>query len=100
RPSGRLRVTLPAAASVPGSIASSAVRVNGSRAGKVSVTGHAVTVVAAAPKGVTCDSIVQGKMTVAFTAAARLAHPAEAGSYSIGILRGQSSYTVTVKISA
>ncbi len=99
-PLGAVRVVLPSAAAVPARVSTSAVLVNGKRAGRVAVVRHSITVAAAKPAGRLCNSIVEGRMTLHFTAAAGLANPGSAGVYELGVRRGTTAYTVHLRIHA
>ncbi len=97
-PLGAVRIVLPEAAAVPARVPTRAVLVDGRRAGRVSVAGHSIVVVAAKPPGRLCNSIVAGRMTLRFTAAAGLANPASAGVYDLAVRRGTAVYTVHLLI--
>ena len=70
RPLGIVKVVLPAAARLPHRIAGTSVRLNGTRALRVAVAGHTVSVTASLPKGITCHSIVAGRLTLVIGRAA------------------------------
>src|SRR5581483_867548 len=86
-------VTLPRAARVPRSIASSAVRVNGKAPSRIAVAGRKVTVGLPAVNGITCDSITDGVLKVTFAGGAALGNPSAPGTYAIAIHRGASAYS-------
>lgn len=91
-------VTLPRAARVPSSIASSAVRVNGKAPSRLAVSGRKVTVGLPAVHGIICDSITDGVLKVAFAGRAALGNPSAPGTYAIAIRRGASAYSVPIAI--
>ena len=95
---GAVRIVLPRTVAVPARVSTRTVIVNGERAGRVSVAGHSIVVAAAKPPGRLCNSIVEGRMTLRFTAAAGLANPASAGVYDLAVRRGTAVYTVRVRI--
>ena len=69
---GLIAVTFPAGVRLPRTIAPAAVAVNGRAASSVKVDGRTVSVTVARKPGVTCLSIVMGKLTIAFAAGARV----------------------------
>lgn len=89
RPLGPTAVTLPAAVHVPAAIARTDVLVDGRPAGRVTVTGHLVTVTSVTPTGMMCHSVVLGPMALTFTKAAGLGNPARPGTYIVAVRRGQ-----------
>jgi hypothetical protein len=83
---------------VPASVPHSSVLVDSVPAAKVSVANGTVTVTAAPRKGVLCDVIGPGVITLEFTTAARLGNPAS-GSYTISVRRGKMLASTRVQIS-
>jgi hypothetical protein len=77
RATGLFKIVFPAAASVPARIPAAAVTVNGRVAAKVAVTGRTVSVTVPRRPGITCLSIVLGKLTITFAPRAHVvAHTA------------------------
>ena len=72
RPTGSLKVVFPAATKLPATIAAKTVTLNTVRPARVSVSGQAVTITAALPKGIMCHSITLGVLEIAFTRAAHV----------------------------
>ena len=97
---GTVVVGLPLAMSVPRSIRSSAVLVNGKPALSVAVSGHDVTVTLPKRKGVTCLVIGPGTLTLTLTRSAGIGNPASKGTYAVHVRHGSSSFTARVAISA
>jgi len=98
---GTAVITLPAAADVPGRIASSAVLVNGKPTPSVRVSGHDVTIAMPLKRhGVTCMVVGPGTLTLTLTRAADIGNPATAGTYTIRIRRDARTFTTSVAISA
>ncbi len=88
---GDVTVGLPAAMGTR-TIAPASVTVNGTHAAAVRVSHHVVQVTLPPPRGVICDSIGPGRVTVRFSAAAGLVNPAHAGSYPMWLrARGQTA---------
>jgi hypothetical protein len=97
---GTATVSLPAAAVVPQSIASSAVLVNGKQAPSVSVSGHDVSIAMPLPKGVTCLSYGPGTLTLTLTRDAGIGNPRAPGTYMIRVHRNAQLFSARVEISA
>jgi hypothetical protein len=95
---GAVVVTLPRAAQLPHAIAVGSVRVNGKAPSKVSVSGRSVTVGLPVVHGITCNSLTDGTVQVAFAPAAALRNPAVAGTYAVSVRQGRSAHTVQVAI--
>jgi hypothetical protein len=93
-----VNVRFPAAATVPASIARSAVLVDGKAAPSVSVAGHTVSVALPPRPQVMCDAIGPGKLTIAFTHAARLGNPTRAGTYAVTATRQASTFVARLAI--
>ena len=73
-------------------IPSSAVTVNGRHPASVRSSHHVVQIALGPPKGVLCDSIGRGRVTVRFTSGAGLINPLHAGSYPVWLrTRGQTA---------
>ena len=95
---GAVVVSLPRSAQVPRTIASKSVRVNGKPASKVSVSATTVTVGLPVVQGVTCDSMTDGVVQVAFAPTAALGNPAHAGSYTIAVRQARAVHSVPIAI--
>ncbi|HST19037.1 MAG TPA: hypothetical protein VLK36_15335 [Gaiellaceae bacterium] len=95
---GAVVVSLPKAAHVPGSIARTSVRVNGKAPSKVSVAATTVTVSLPVVHGITCDSMTDGVVQVAFAASAALGNPAHAGTYAVGVRQAKAAHSVSIAI--
>ena len=65
-----LVVTLPLKSRVPATIPASAVTVAGKAVSNVGVSGHAVTITLAPPRGMMCDSVRVGSARIVVAAAA------------------------------
>jgi hypothetical protein len=66
RVTGLVEVEFPKVVHLPRTIPPGAVTLNGRPASSVSIDGRSVTMIAARPPGVTCLSIVLGRLTIAF----------------------------------
>lgn len=93
RPTGLLHVVLPATVGVPRAIPATAVTVNGIVASKVSVDGHTVSVTIPRRPGMTCLSIVLGRLTITF---APRAHVAMHGARTAKVVHLPRTYAATV----
>lgn len=91
--SGLLKVTFPAAARLPRTIVPAAVTVNGRSATAVTVAKNAVTVTVPRKPGLTCMSIVLGKLTIAF---APRAHVEARTARNATVARASETYTARV----
>jgi hypothetical protein len=97
---GTAIVTLPPSVSLPGTIASAALLVNGKPAPKVDVSGHEISVTLPRRHGITCLVIAPGTLTLTFTKSAGLGNPARGGRYTIRVRHATRSFTAHVDISA
>jgi hypothetical protein len=97
---GKAIVTLPTEATVPSSIAATAVLVNGKTAPAVSVAGHDISIAMPTHKGVTCMSIGPGTLTLTLTRLAGIGNPRAAGTYMVKVRRNTLAFAASVKISA
>ncbi len=97
RPRGALTVAFPASVDVPKKLPLGTVRVNGLAAAKVTVDGRTVTVAAPLQTGVTCQSIVLGRVTLLFVPGAGLGS-AKAGSYAVAVREGAHRYKATLTV--
>jgi hypothetical protein len=93
-----LVVRLPHGAALPAFMPRSSVLVDSAPAAKVSVASGTVSVTARPHKGVLCDVIGPGVITLTFTAGARLGNPAS-GSHTISVRRGKVLASTRVRIS-
>jgi hypothetical protein len=80
---GTLEIRFPAGVKLPSSIAAGAVFVNGRPATASRPSAGVVDVALPARPQVLCDLIGPGRVTVAFTKAARVGIPKKAGSYTV-----------------
>jgi hypothetical protein len=101
---GTLAIAFPRGELVPGTIAASAVHVANARTKSVHVSGRTVTVTLSplptAGTQVTCHSIALRRLTLTFGAAAQLGNPAAAGTYSVTVKHGSTSYAASFKLTA
>jgi hypothetical protein len=95
---GALTVVFPASVDVPTKMPLGTVRVNGLAAAKVTVDGRTVTVAAPVQHGVTCQSIVLGRVTLLFVRGAGLG-AAKTGSYALTAREGAHRYEATLTVS-
>ncbi len=99
RPTGvPVALTLPRAVQMPRAIPVSAVRVNGVPASKVVVASRVVTVSLPIHRGITCFSLIEGKMKITIAPSAALGNPSSAGTYAFGIRQGKTAYVVPITI--
>jgi hypothetical protein len=96
---GELVVRLPVQERLPATVAASAVLVGGKPSGAVAVAGHTLTVSIPRPRGMMCDVIGPGTVTVVLTRAANLGNPKSAGSYPLVVARGADQFKTTLRIS-
>jgi len=97
KPRGSFVVTFPAAVDLPPTIAAAAVHVNGQTAAKVGVHGRDVTVTVQPQTGITCQSIVLGRVTLAFGTGAGIG-AAKAGTYAVTVRQGTKRYKATLTV--
>lgn len=91
-------VKLPAAATVPSAIASRSVLVRTRPAAAVVVHANAVTVTPPRHKGLLCDVVGPGAVTLHFEKSARIGNPRSPGTYSISVVRQRSTYQASIRI--
>ena len=96
---GTLAVRLPAQERLPAKVASGAVLVGGKPSGAVAVAGHTLTVSIPRPRGMMCDVIGPGTVTLVLTRAANLGNPKNAGTYPLVVARGAQQFKTTLTIS-
>jgi len=93
-----LVLTLPARERVPSTIAADAVLIGSKAAGRVSVTGHVITISPAPPRGMLCDSIKVGVAKVSILPAAGLGNPKASGAYTARLTHGSESWILPLRI--
>lgn len=93
-----LIVKLPAAASVPASLARTAVVVDARAARAIAVRGHTVTVTPPRHEGLLCDIVAPGTVTLRFTKRARIGNPGSPGTYAVSLQRGRAHYQASFRI--
>lgn len=87
---GPLSISMTTGITLPASIRSAAVLINGRSAARVTVSGRNVTVSPAAQSGVTCQSIALGQVTVVFTPQTGISSSRSAGTHAVVVHRGSS----------
>ena len=98
----KIALRFPATEHVPASVPASAVRLSAGLVKNVAVSGKTISV-SVAPKpttGVTCMSIVLGRLTVKLGTAAHLANPGSAGTYAVAVRDARAHYTAHFKVSS
>ena len=96
---GALVVRLPAQERMPATVAAAAVLVGGKPSGAVAVAGHVLTVSIPRPRGMMCDVIGPGTVTLVLTRSANLGNPKSAGKYPLTVSRGAQQFKTTLTIS-
>ena len=94
---GPLVVTFPSAFRLPQRFASGAVKLNGKQIA-ATVGGRRVTVTVPPHKGVLCNLMGPGSVSLAFTHAAKLTNPARAGSYGFTATHGKRTFTAKLAV--
>ena len=100
KPRGAIAIAFPAALELPSTIAAGAVRMNGQPPAKVDVHGRTATVTAPLVAGVTCQSIILGRLTVVFGRAAGIDSSAKPGTYAVTVRQGVRRYKATLTVGA
>ena len=95
---GPVSVTLPAAMTVPQSIARAAVLVDGKPAVHVARNGRAIVVGLAQPTGIMCDVIAPGTLTIRFRSTVGLGNPRVPGTYVVRAATESRSFAARVVI--
>ena len=95
---GPVVVSLPAAERVPHTIARHAVTLGGKPPLRASISGHVVVLTLPPQKGVICDVIGPGTLTVAFAPAAGLGNPPSAGSYAVAVRVGARAFVAHLAV--
>jgi len=85
---GPLLLGLPSSARVPRRIAARAVTIDGAATAGVHVSGHVLALQPAPPKGMICDVIGPGNVTVVVRGAAGVGNPRRAGAYRLWLRLG------------
>jgi len=83
---------------MPRAIATASARVNGVTPASVVVGGRTVTVSLPVRHGVTCMSIIDGRMKIVLAQTAGLGNPSAAGSYTVVVRQGKTGWLVPVSI--
>jgi hypothetical protein len=94
---GALVVTFPRAVKLPARFPAASVRLAG-RPVVARVRGRKVTVRVGPHKGLMCDLIGPGSLKLAFTQAAKLANPGQAGSYRFTATHHERAFTAMLAI--
>lgn len=97
---GPVVVTLPAGERMPATIPAAAVSVNGTTPAAVTRNGRAVSLTLPRPRGVICDVIGPGTVTVSFRRAAALGNPAKPGLYTVTLKVGGQTETGRLRVVA
>jgi hypothetical protein len=93
-----IAVRLPAQERVPHTIPRSAVRIGGTPAARVHVSGQSLAIVLAQPRGAICNVISTGIAKIVVTRAANLGNPAAPGTYSITIQHAATTFKAPLTI--
>ena len=94
---GPLVVTFPSALKPPKRLATGAVRLAGKPVA-AAIEGRQVTVTVAPHKGMLCDLVGPGSLTLVFTRKARLANPKRAGSYRFTAIHAMRMFNAKLTI--
>lgn len=94
---GPLVVTFPAALKLPTRFSDGAVRLAG-KSVAATIMGRRVSVTVAPHKGVLCDTIGPGSLTLRFMPAAKLVNPARAGSYRFTATHARRAFRARLTI--
>jgi hypothetical protein len=89
---------LPAKERVPATVPGAAVKVGGRAASKVSMSGHAVTITLAPPRGMMCDSVRIGVARIVVAGAAGIGNPRSPGTYSVKVTHGSETFAAPLAI--
>jgi hypothetical protein len=95
--SGPLVVTFPSAMRLPKQFATGAVMVAGKPVA-ATLDGHQVTVTIAPHKGLLCDIMGPGSVTLSFARTARITNPPQAGSYRFKASHRGHTFTAKLAI--
>ncbi len=94
---GPLIVTFPSALKLPADFAVGTVLLSGKPV-PATVSGRQVAVTVPPHKGMLCNIVAPGSLTLVFTHAAKLANPARAGSYHFTARHGTRAFTAALTI--
>jgi hypothetical protein len=94
---GPLVVTFPSALKLPGRFASGGVRLAGKPIA-AEVDGRKVTVTVPPHKGVLCNILRPGSLTLTFLRSAKLANPSRSGSYRLRATHAGHAFTAKLVI--
>jgi hypothetical protein len=98
-PGRKIAVRLPAQERVPHTIPNSAIRVGGTPAARVRVSGQSLAIDLAQPRGIAvCNVISTGIAKIVVTRAANLGNPAAPGTYSITIRHAAATFDAPLTI--
>ena len=89
---GPVTIVLPAPVTAPGKIARAAVLLDGKAPESVSVSGSRIVIGIPPRKGVMCDVIGPGTLTVVLEKQAGIGNPKSAGSYVFRVSVGSESF--------
>jgi hypothetical protein len=99
RPRAGASIHLPVAAAVPATIAAASVTMNGRPVGSAVLRRHVLSVTAPKTTGMLCNSITTGTVTLVIAPSARVANPAQAGTYRVTVVSGGSTHSGTYAVS-
>ncbi len=99
-PRASVAVVFPTVVRVPRSIATADIRLNGLPAGTVAVTARTVKITPAAPGGIQCDSIVVGRLRIAFARAAGISTGGGTRTYRVVVHVGTKTERAVLTLSA
>ncbi len=97
---GSLIVNLPAQEQLPASFPLASALLNGKHAHLTVAAGKELVVALPARRGVLCDVIGPGKLTLVLTKAAKLGNPVTAGPYAVSARAGSHSFHAALEITA
>jgi hypothetical protein len=95
---GPVSVWLPAAMTVPASLAPASVLVDRKPAYRLSRNGGKIVIGLAPPSGIMCDVIGPGTLTITFARTARLGNPRVPGTYHVRAAEGSHAFAAKVAI--
>jgi hypothetical protein len=94
---GPIVVTFPSAAKLPAEFAPGSVKLSG-KAVAATINGRKVSVTVPPHNGVLCGTIGPGRVTIAFTRAAKVGNPAHAGSYRFTAAHAKRTFSAKLAI--
>jgi len=97
---GPVVVSLPAAERVPHTLARRDVSLGGKPPVRASISGHVVVLTLPPQRGIICDVIGPGILTIAFAPAAGLGNPSAAGSYAIAVRVGARAFVAHLAVAS